>query len=259
MDDLSDRARIDAVLRTLPGLAVAVSGGVDSLTLAHLAARLWGGVRAVHAVSPAVPPAATARVRAEARAGAWDLLVVEAGEFADPDYLRNPLNRCYFCKSNLYRRIEEAMSGPVAAGTNLDDLGEYRPGLQAAAERGVRHPFVEAGLRKAQVRALARSLGLAAVAELPAQPCLASRVETGLPISARDLVFIDRVEEALRALTGHQDVRARVTARGVRLELSGEAPSEALALLERLCAEEGRPVAGIGPYRRGSAFLGAPV
>lgn len=256
---MSDRARIDAVLRGVPDLTVAVSGGVDSLTLAHLAARLWGTVRAIHAVSPAVPPAATARVRAEAGAGGWDLLVVEAGEFADPDYLRNPLNRCYFCKSNLYRRIEEKVTGPVAAGTNLDDLGEYRPGLQAAAERGVRHPFVEAGLRKPQVRALARSLGLGDVAELPAQPCLASRVETGLPIDARDLLFIDRVEVALRALTGHEDVRARVTARGVRLELSGEPTPEALLLLRRLCAEEGRAVAGVAPYRRGSAFLGAPA
>ena len=254
---MDDRARIDAVLDGLPNLTVAVSGGVDSLTLAHLAARRWGTVRAVHAVSPAVPASATARVRSEAEAGGWTLLVVEAGEFADPDYLRNPLNRCYFCKSNLYRRIAEAVAGPVAAGTNLDDLGEYRPGLDAAGERGVRHPFVEARLDKASVRALARSLRLAEVAELPAQPCLASRVETGIPIDARDLAFIDRVETAVRTLAGG-DVRCRITARGVRLELSQDPPPGIDALLARLCADEGRPLAGIAPYKRGSAFLGAP-
>jgi uncharacterized protein len=251
-------ARIDAVLRDLPGLTVAVSGGVDSLTLAHLAARLWGGVRAVHAVSPAVPPSATARVRTEAAAGGWELLVVEAGEFADPDYLRNPLNRCYFCKSNLYRRIAASVEGPVAAGTNLDDLGEYRPGLAAAAEKGVRHPFVEAGLAKSAVRALARGLGLGGVAELPAQPCLASRVETGIPIDARDLAFVDRVETATRALSGAEDVRCRITAQGVRLELSATPTPEVVSLFTALCASEGRAMAGLGPYRRGSAFLGAP-
>lgn len=256
---MDDRSRLEAVLGRLPGLTIAVSGGVDSLTLAHLAGQHWEGICVAHAVSPAVPPSATSRVRSEAAAAGWTLLLIEAGEFADPDYLRNPLNRCYFCKSNLYRRIRDVVTGPIAAGTNLDDLGEYRPGLTAAAERDVRHPFVEAGLDKIAVRALARDLGLGDIAELPAQPCLASRVETGIPIDASDLRFIDKVENAVRALIGSVgDVRCRITANGVRLELSVESEPRVALLLERLCAEEGRRVAGVAPYRRGSAFLGAP-
>lgn len=255
---MNDHARVEAVLDKLPGLAVAVSGGVDSLTLAHLASRRLGKVRAFHAMSPAVPAEATARVRAEAERAGWELVVLDAGEFADPRYRINPLDRCYFCKSNLYRRLSALTAGPVAAGTNLDDLADYRPGLLAAAERGVRHPFVEAGVGKAGVRSLARALGLNHLAELPAQPCLSSRVETGIPIEPADLAFVERVEAALRPLVGGE-LRCRITARGVRLEISSDPPPGLIEQLGELCASEGRRLAGFAPYRRGSAFLGASV
>ena len=172
---------LDRVLTAIGPAGVAVSGGVDSTTLAVVAHRRFPERSSmVHAVSPAVPPEATARVRELARDEGWDLKVIDAGEFQDPDYLANPVNRCFFCKTNLYGTMRRHVSGVLVSGTNLDDLGDYRPGLEAAKRHGVRHPYVEAEIDKAGVRALARHLGLGALAELPAAPCLSSRVETGI-------------------------------------------------------------------------------
>ena len=150
-------AELHRVLDGIGRVSVAVSGGVDSMTLAVAAGRRLGArAGMLHAVSPAVPPEATARVRAYAEREGWSLAVLDAGEFADPDYLKNPANRCYFCKTNLYGAMAARSGATLASGTNLDDLGDYRPGLQAASEHGVRHPYVEAGMDKAAVRALAR-------------------------------------------------------------------------------------------------------
>ncbi|MFV0301627.1 MAG: adenine nucleotide alpha hydrolase [Paracoccus sp. (in: a-proteobacteria)] len=259
-DDPAQRLR--AVLGGQQGLALAVSGGVDSLTLAHAVARLAGQVPQVfHAVSPAVPVEATARVRRHARAGGWRLTVIEAGEFADPDYLRNPVNRCYFCKSNLYARIAEVTGATIASGANLDDLGDFRPGLTAADERQVIHPFVMAGMGKADIRRMAAGFGLGDVQDLPAQPCLASRIETGLPVRVDDLGFVAQVEAVLAALAGSGDHRCRITRQGVRIELEPRCLKDAgligrlSAEAVRLCAADGRVLAGLVPYRRGSAFL----
>ena len=121
---------LETILADLPGLAIAVSGGVDSMTLAHAAHRAGPpGLLVVHALSPAVPAEATARVRDHATRFGWRLTEVDAGEFADPEYRANPVNRCYFCKTNLYDRIAHVTEGPIASGANLDDLGDYRPGL----------------------------------------------------------------------------------------------------------------------------------
>jgi len=123
---------LEAILSDLPNLAIAVSGGVDSMTLAHAAHRAGiPGLLVVHALSPAVPAEATARVRDHARRFGWRLTEVDAGEFADPQYRANPVNRCYFCKTNLYARIAHVTEGPIASGANLDDLGDDRPGLLA--------------------------------------------------------------------------------------------------------------------------------
>jgi pyridinium-3,5-biscarboxylic acid mononucleotide sulfurtransferase len=244
-------------------LAIAVSGGVDSMTLAAFAYRLWQAgdletVEMIHAVSPAVPPAATDRVRARAELDGWALTVTGAGEFDDPRYRENPVNRCYFCKTNLYDRIHALTTSVIASGANLDDLGDYRPGLLAASERAVVHPYIEAGMDKASVRALARWLGLAEVAELPAQPCLSSRVQTGIAIDAADLAFIGLVETRLAAeAPAGMALRCRVTRTGIKVEAGEEAAdAEALAdLADRLCREHGRHLAGIGPYRRGAMFV----
>src|SRR5262249_33153663 len=153
----------------------------------------------VHAVSPAVPAHATARVAAYAEREGWTLRMVDAGEFADPRYRANPVDRCYFCKTNLYARIRPLTDRVIAPGTHVDHLGDFRPGLRAAAEKDVVHPYVEAGIDKAAVRALARGLSLSDLAELPAQPCLSSRVETGIAIDADDLAFVDAMERRLSA------------------------------------------------------------
>lgn len=251
--------RLQDVLSHTPRLAVAVSGGVDSMTLAHIAHRTVD-VLMVHALSPAVPPEATARVRAHAETHGWELLTTATGEFDDERYLTNPVNRCYFCKVNLYDRIAHLTDRPIASGANLDDLGDYRPGLVAAGERGAFHPLVDAGIGKAEIRALASRLGLDDLAELPAQPCLASRVETGIAIDSGDLVFVDAVEKKARQLApGLADIRCRILNHGVVLELDDPAApgaSEAAWAARQMTLDSGRQWAGTARYRRGSAFVG---
>ncbi|WP_018388230.1 hypothetical protein [Ancylobacter sp. FA202] len=254
--------RLARVLDRFPALAVAVSGGVDSLTLASFAHAHGLPLSVIHAVSPAVPSEATARVRELAAAQGWALTVTGTGEFDDPRYRDNPVDRCYFCKTNLYDRIAGLTEWPIASGANLDDLGDYRPGLIAAAERRVVHPLIEAEMTKADVRALARALGLGVVAELPAQPCLASRVETGIAIDADDLSFVERAERQLAALTGGGTLRCRITHEGVAVELGPEAMGMERAvdaLMAGLCAGAGRIYAGSRAYRRGAMFVGAPA
>lgn len=242
-------------------LAIAVSGGVDSMVLAHVAQRQLGSaVRMVHAVSAAVPGSATARVQRHAAAHGWRLDLVDAGELADPDYRRNPVDRCYHCKHHLYATMHRLADGAVASGTNRDDLDDYRPGLLAAQRHGVVHPYVEAGLGKRDIYALAAAAGLDDLAALPAQPCLASRVETGIEVDATTLAFIERIEQALAArLPQAEALRCRVTAAGVVVECAPWPDAACRAALEAEvragCEAAGRTFAGLRPYRRGSAFL----
>jgi len=255
------RADLIAALDRHAELAIAVSGGVDSMVLAYVAHR-FSRTKAtvVHAVSPAVPELATQRVRAHACTHGWTLRLIDAGEMADPAYISNPVDRCFYCKSNLYGRIARMTGSMIASGTNVDDLSDYRPGLKAAQEHQVCHPYVEAGLHKSDIYALAAAHGLTDLAALPAQPCLSSRIETGIAVDAATLKFIERAEQGLaQRMPASDAIRCRITSVGVVIECAHLPEGEQREQVERwvadLCSESGRSFAGLRPYRRGAAFL----
>ena len=217
---MTDYQTLQQYLQEIAPLAVAVSGGVDSMTLAVIAHRTMGEqVTMFHAVSAAVPSDATDRVQDYAQREGWQLKVIDAGEFGDQRYRQNPANRCFFCKTNLYGAMTALTDKVLVSGTNTDDLGDYRPGLQAAAEHNVRHPYVEVGIDKQGVRALAHDLGLDDVAELPAAPCLSSRIETGIVIDPAMLTAVNSVERLLRSELKPKTVRCRVRQAEVCVEL----------------------------------------
>lgn len=258
-------AALERWLRDAGPVMVAVSGGVDSLTLGLIAHRTLARQAVLfHALSPAVPVEATARIWRVGNAEGWSLRMIDAGEFRDPAYLENPYRRCYHCKSHLYEAIARQAKGIIVSGTNKDDLGDFRPGLEAAGEHGVHHPFVDCGVDKAGVRRICRQLGYPGIAELPASPCLSSRMETGLRIEARTLGFIDRVERMLRDDLNPAVVRCRILHDAVAVQLD----RPCLSQLKRVQTETWRQqirclAAPLGlprevrfePYRMGSAFV----
>jgi uncharacterized protein len=174
--------------------------------------------------------------------------------------LENPINRCFFCKTNLYARIAGLTELIIVSGTNVDDLGDFRPGLQAARDHRVRHPYVEAGLIKDDVRQVARGLGLDDLSELPAAPCLSSRIETGLKVTTKRLALVEAIETALRDGIGQGTIRCRVRATGVVVELGedllsrmGESNQDQIDTILRDHGHGGGAV--YESYRQGSAFL----
>lgn len=258
-------AELHGVLDVLQRVAVAVSGGVDSMTLAETAHRRLGASAVMfHAISPAVPGAATDRVIRLAEHSGWALEIVAAGEFSDPEYLRNPVNRCFFCKTHLYRAIAARSDATILSGANLDDLGDFRPGLGAAQQAAVRHPYIEAGIGKSMIRAIARHLDLGELSDLPASPCLSSRIETGIEVMPDALEVVEAIEQLLAQSLDPGPVRCRIRREGLVIELGEEAladvQSERWAGLRRRVDDLG-VAAGQGAviryehYRMGSAFL----
>ncbi len=232
--------RLTARLRAEQAIVVAFSGGADSALLAYAAARALGTrALAVTAVSPSL--AASERAAARAFARRYDLLHLEVrtDEGERPEYAANLADRCFHCKSALFDALAPlaaAMNARVALGTNLDDLGDHRPGQRAAAERGAIAPLVDAGLTKADVRAISRELGLV-TADKPAAPCLASRVSYGDPVTPEVLGRIEAAEAALREL-GFPVCRVRAHARGTlaRIEVPRDQIPRVCELRDRVDA-----------------------
>ncbi len=200
------------------------SGGVDSALLAVVARQALGPDRflAVIGRSASYPEAQWRSAVELARRYEVPLLEVETGELADPRYLGNPTDRCYFCKTELWSRLGDVARGrgfdAIIDGTNADDLGEHRPGVRAAAEHRVRSPLAELGWSKAAVREASRRLGLPAW-DAPAAPCLSSRVVYGLAITPRRLRQVEDGEAYLRGLGVAGDIRVRHHGAHARIEV----------------------------------------
>ncbi|MDH3679539.1 MAG: ATP-dependent sacrificial sulfur transferase LarE [Acidimicrobiia bacterium] len=207
--------RVDALLAAVADLGpviVAFSGGVDSSVLAVAATKALGPER-VLAVTADSPSLGSTELDACRRlAGDWSIpwRSVRTDELHDERYVANDGDRCFWCKSALMDRLEPLAAergATVTLGVNVDDLGDHRPGQQAAAERGARFPLVEAGFSKAEIRATARHWGLS-VWDRPAMPCLSSRIPYGTTVTVPLLSRVDRAEQAVRRL-GFGDVRVR--------------------------------------------------
>ncbi len=209
----------DKLLAILAGygrVAVAYSGGVDSAVVAK-AAQLACGERAmaITAVSLSLASGELDAAAEVARQIGIRHEIVRTEEFQNPEYLANPFNRCFFCKSELYTRLTELAPrwnvDVLANGANLDDQGDFRPGLQAAANFQVRSPLVEAGLNKAAVRELARHWNLP-VWDKPASPCLSSRIAYGIAVTPERVRRVDQAESFLRDTFGLKEFRVRLEA-----------------------------------------------
>lgn len=216
-------ARLESILGDIGNVVVAFSGGADSAFLGSVAHRILGprGALCVTAVSPSLAAGEEAHCRALAVEWGLRWRTVETSEMEDPAYVANGADRCARCKDALMIAlgpIAAAQSATVVLGVNTDDLGDYRPGQEAAAAAGARFPLVEAGLSKADVRELSRSLGLRTW-DRPAGACLASRLPYGTPVATPVLRAVDRAEAGLRAL-GLREFRVRHHGAVARVEVA---------------------------------------
>ncbi len=208
--------------RPWPRVVVAYSGGVDSSLVAKIAYDVLGAnALAVTAVSPALAPEDLAAAQAQAQYIGITHQLLTTHELANPNYAANPVNRCYFCKSELHDRLRALVAAwegvQIVDGVNADDERDYRPGIQAARERGVRSPLSELNINKLTVRELSRYLGLPWW-DKPAQPCLSSRFPAGEAIDAAKLQRVAQAEAYLRQL-GWSVVRVRSIGDTARIEI----------------------------------------
>ena len=215
-------ASLEAGLRTLGSVCVACSAGVDSSFLLDAAHRVLGSqAMAVTVLGSMVPEHDAEEARAFCRDRGIRLVTVEADEYSVPAFACNAPDRCYHCKKNIFSRIariaaENGMTA-VVEGSNADDLGDWRPGMKALAELGIRSPMLDCGLTKDDIRSLSRHFGVAAW-DKPAGACLATRVPFGTPLSPALLRLIDRAESVL-AEQGYRGGRVRVHDSLARIEL----------------------------------------
>jgi len=228
--ELKER-RLEEGLKSVPSLVVAYSGGVDSAYLAYAAHRVLGKrMLAVTALSASY----SARDRREAQACVerfrFPHEFVETGELENPAYRANSPNRCYFCKDELFQKLDELVRqrgyAAVAYGVNVDDQGDWRPGQRAAREHQVLTPLLDAELTKSEIRELARRAGLP-VWDRPASACLSSRIAYGIEVTPERLAVVEKGEEALHEL-GFRQVRVRYHENLVRIEIAPEELPRAL-------------------------------
>jgi uncharacterized protein len=258
-------ADLERRVAPLGSAIVAFSGGVDSSVVTAVAARALGGrALALTAVSPAVASGELDGARRVADAIGIAHETIATHELARDGYRRNGADRCYHCKTELYDALAAVAAergyAALLSGANADDAGDWRPGLRAAAEHGVHHPLLEAGVGKAQVRELARRLALPS-AEKPASPCLASRIPYGTAVSPATLARIDRAERNVRAL-GFPVLRVRHHGDLGRLEVAAadlERALEARAEIEGAIRAAGYARATIDPEPFRSGRLNAEL
>jgi uncharacterized protein len=236
VDENDKLAALEAVFRDLGRVVVAFSGGVDSSFLLQVAVSVLGdGVVAITTRSPTAPEDDELMARDVAVALGVEHRIVDANELEIPGYAANPSDRCYLCKGSLYEicaaEAQRLGGMPIVDGVNLDDLTDYRPGLRAAEERGVRHPLAEVGLTKAEIRRLSRRVGLP-TADRPSSPCLSSRFPYGTRITLDGLRKVAAAERVLRDL-GFRECRVRAHEPIARIEV----PADQVA---RLAAAEVR-------------------
>ncbi len=217
--------RLKKILSEMGEITVAYSGGVDSTFLLKVATDvLKDRSLGVLAVSPAFPSREYKRAIEVAASFQANIRVIDTHELEDSNYIKNPVNRCYFCKSEMFDSIERIFeSGAfrnLADGSNLDDMSDHRPGMKALRERGVRSPLLEAGLTKKEIRELSRELKLPTWNK-DELACLSSRFPYGEKIDRTKLQMVDRAEAYLEDL-GFRNIRARHTGRSVRIEVDPE-------------------------------------
>ncbi|MEH2066011.1 MAG: ATP-dependent sacrificial sulfur transferase LarE [Nostoc sp.] len=217
--------QLRALFTEMEQALIAYSGGVDSTLVAKIAFDVFGDrALAVTAVSPSLLPEELEDAKIQAATIGIPHKIVQTHEMENPNYTSNPVNRCYFCKSELHDTLKplalELGYPYVVDGVNADDLDDYRPGIQAAKERGARSPLAEIGVTKVEVRQLSQQLGLPWW-DKPAQPCLSSRFPYGEEITVAKLQRVGRGEIYLRKL-GWQNLRVRSEGDTARIELPPE-------------------------------------